>query len=103
METLAQKAVGMMKAQGLIRVVNHDLLDATLMEIDREYRSGLIRWLKEQPDRWRELLQLEATINQTCLSGDEVRLRVTLAAYKTFFEEMVLLYEKADVGLVMSP
>lgn len=89
------KALEAIQQQGE-RVINHDLLDSTMLEIGRHYKPGLIRWIREHPDRWRELLQVESTINQTALSGDEGGLTAALAAYRAFFKEMITLFEEAE-------
>jgi len=104
MRPLAQKAVGMMKAQGLIRVVNHDLIDRTLREIGREYKPGLIQWLKSQPDRWSRLLQVENRINRAALTGNKEGLTAALADYRAFFKEMVNLHvSTGEQGELFTP
>jgi len=65
------------------------LIDNALQEIAKEYRPGLLVWLKRQPDRWRQLLTLEDRINQTALSKDDPGLKTMLQAYKDFFQEML--------------
>lgn len=67
-------------------------IDDALAEIAKEYRPGLLAWLKSQPDRWSRLLQLEDAINQTTLTGEGAGLRAALAAFKTFIKEMVAAY-----------
>jgi len=88
MRPLAQKALKAIQEQrGWI--VNHDLLDVTLQEIGRQYKPGLIRWIREHPDRWRQLITLESRINETALSkDDEIVLKDALSDYREFFEEM---------------
>lgn len=68
------------------------LIDGTLAGVAKEYRPGLLAWLKSQPDRWSRLLQLEDHINRTTLAGDEEGLKEALAAYKAFFREMLERY-----------
>lgn len=72
------------------------LIDATLVEIAGEYQPGLLMWVKSQPDRWNRLLQLEDAINRTTLAGDGAGLKEALAAYKTFFTEMVEAFEMSN-------
>jgi hypothetical protein len=85
------KALEAIQKQGG-RVVNHDLLDATLREIGREYKPGLIRWIRHDSGQWSKFLALEDDINRTTLSGDEDELREALAAYQTFFQGLLKAY-----------
>jgi len=71
-------------------------IDQTLHEINKGYRPGLIRWLREHPDRWRRLLDFESRINEVTLMNDEVGLKCALSDYREFFEEMTALYVKGD-------
>jgi hypothetical protein len=80
------KALSTMQQQGG-RVVDHDLLDATLQEIGETYRSGFIGWLKEDRSRWRRLLTLEDQINQAAPAKDERGMTAALEAYGRFFSE----------------
>jgi hypothetical protein len=93
-EKILQRAKG-----GNQRTVNqnHDLLDTTLMEIGRQYKPGLIRWLRTHPDRWRQLLALESRINEVVLSKEDgSTLKDALSDYRSFFEEMVKQYVEGD-------
>jgi len=78
------------------RIVNHDLLDATLREIGKEYRPGLIRWIRHDSGQWSKFLALEGAINQTTLAGDDPGLKAALRAYKDFFREMLEQYEMSS-------
>jgi hypothetical protein len=89
------KALETMQQQGG-RVINHDLLDATLREIGETYRPGLISWIKEDRSRWRRLLTLEDRINQAALSKDDPGLKTVLSAYKDFITEMLKAFEMAN-------
>lgn len=73
----------------------NSLIDDALVQIAKEYRPGLLAWMKRQPGRWARLLGLEDAINKAALAGDETGLRAALAAYKIFFTEMIGLYQKA--------
>ncbi len=94
MRPLAQKALEAIQKRGG-RIVNHDLLDATLLEINRAYQPGFLMWLKSQPDRWAILPSLEGGINQAALAKDEAGLTAALSAYRSFFKEMVTAYQEA--------
>ena len=72
------------------------LIDNALQEIAKEYKVGLLVWLKRDPDRWRQLIALESRINEVALVQDEVVLRNALSDYREFFVEMVELYVKGD-------
>jgi hypothetical protein len=76
--------------------MDRSLIDATLVEIGRDYKPGLLMWLRSHPDGWARLLQLETTINSTTLAGDEPGLRVALQTYKDFIMEMGKLFEEAN-------
>lgn len=77
------------------KVVNFDLIESTLGEIGKKYRSGLIRWIREEPGRWNRLLQMEGKINQAVLSKDEVMLKDVLSEYRDYFSGMVEVYGKS--------
>jgi hypothetical protein len=68
--------------------IDFDLIETTLKEIGKDYRPGLIRWIREEPDQWTRLLALEDGINRAALSEDEIILRDALSEYRGFFEEM---------------
>jgi len=70
-----------------------DLIETTLREIGKEYRPGLIRWIREESDRWNRLLLLEDRINQATLSKDDPGLKAALSAYKDFIMEMLKSFE----------
>jgi hypothetical protein len=63
------------------------LIDETLREINRNYKPGLLPWLKRKPEQWGKIQELEARINQTALKQDKNGLTVALEAYKRFFPE----------------
>ena len=72
-------------------------IDDTLVEIGRDYKPGLLAWLKGYPSRWRQMLDLECRINQVALSQeDEISLRDVLKDYRLFFQEMTNLYVKGS-------
>jgi len=96
MRPLAQKALKAIQEQGGW-IVNHDLLDVTLQEIGRQYKPGLIGWIRERPDRWQQLIALESRINEVALAQIEVVLREALKAYHLFFEEMMMAYETSNI------
>jgi hypothetical protein len=82
------KALETMQKQG-DGTINTNLIESTLMEIGKEYKPGLIRWIRECPDLWRQLIALESRINETALSkDDETILKDALSDYREFFEEM---------------
>lgn len=92
MRPLVKKALEAIRKQGG-RVIDHARIEATLREIGKEYRPGLIRWIKEQPDQWGRLLTLEDQINKAALVRDEIMLTGALSEYRDFFTEMVNWYE----------
>jgi len=78
------KALKTMQKQGG-GMINTNLIESTLMEIGKEYKPGLIRWIRERPDLWRQLIALESRINETALSkDDEITLRDALSDYREF-------------------
>ncbi len=93
MRPLARKAIEAIEKQGG-RVVDPDRIETTLREIGKEYRPGLIRWIREKPDRWTRLLALEDRINRAALAGDHAVLEGVLSEYRAFFSEMVEVYGK---------
>lgn len=93
MRPLARKAAEMLQQQGG-KAINFNLIESTLRQIGGEYRSGLIRWIRDQPERWTQLLQLEDGINQAALAKDEEGLKDALSEYRTFFEEMLKFYSR---------
>ena len=97
MGELARKALEMIKAQGG-RVVDTVLIERTLQEIGKEYKPGLLAWIRTEyrHSKWKELLQLEDQINGAALAGDEKGLRAALEAYKIFFREVISIYERAE-------
>jgi len=90
------KALKTMQKQGG-GMINTDLIESTLMEIGKGYRPGLIRWIRERPDRWQQLIALESRINEVALAQIEVVLREALKAYHLFFEEMMMAYETSNI------
>jgi hypothetical protein len=97
MGELARKALEMIKARGG-RVVDIDLIKKTLQEIGKEYKPGLLAWIRTEyrHSRWKEMLSLEDEINRTTLAGDETGLKAALSTYKAFFQEVLEIYEKAE-------
>lgn len=93
MGELAKKALKVIREQGG-RVVNMDLIESTLKEMGKEYRPGLLGWIREDRERWRRLLTLEDRINQAALAKDEEGLKDALSEYRTFFEEMLKFYSR---------
>ncbi len=94
MRPLARKALENIQRQGG-RGVNVALIETTLLEIGKEYRPGLIRWIREKPDRWTQVLALEDRINRAALAGDDAVLEGVLSEYRAFFSEMVEVYGRA--------
>ncbi|MBS3919088.1 MAG: hypothetical protein KG012_09375 [Deltaproteobacteria bacterium] len=76
--------------------MDNSLIDGCLEEIGKGYRPGLLPWLKQQPARWRRLLNLEDAINKAALGGGQVGLTAALSEYKDFFREMVTAYEMSN-------
>ena len=70
------------------------LIDIALREIAKEYKPGLLAWLKWHSDQWNRLLQLEDRINQAALAKYEEGLKDALSEYRTFFEEMLKFYSR---------
>lgn len=66
----------------------NSLIDDCLKEIAKEYKPGLLAWLKKQPDLWVRVLDLEGRINQAALSNNETGLKQELSEYKAFLFAM---------------
>ena len=99
------KALETMQKQGG-RIVNHDLLDATLREIGKGYQPGLIGWIKGNPDRWTVLLTLEGRVNEKALGGNIEGLREALNEYQSLILTMVkefTLKEQRSFNFVERP
>ena len=79
--------------------VDRSPIDDTLSQIAKDYKPGLLPWMKHHhPDRWAHLLELEAEINAATLAGNESGLKPALKAYRTFFSESLRMYgERAHV------
>lgn len=84
------KALEAIQQQG-IPVSYFHLVETTLHEIGRQYQPGLIKRIKEDTGKWKELLQLEDRINH---AGDVVTLKNALSDYREFFLEMAEAYGK---------
>lgn len=97
MGELARKALEMIKARGG-RAIDTDLIKRTLQEIGKEYKPGLLPWIRTEyrHTHWEEMFTLEDAVNKAALAGDEAGLKEALSAYRTFFREMVELYERAE-------
>jgi hypothetical protein len=93
MRPLARKALETIRNQGG-RVVNFDLIETTIQGIGKDYQPGLIRWIKEQPNQWTILLELEGNINKASIAKDEVSLTRALTDYQVFFSEMIKLFQE---------
>lgn len=93
MRPLAKKALEAIQKRGG-KVVNTDLIETTLKEIGKEYKPGLIEWIKGNPDRWAMLLTLEDRINQAALCKDEGRLGSALSEYQSFFSRIGKDFQK---------
>jgi hypothetical protein len=93
MRPLARKALEMIQAQGG-RVHDMDVIERTLQEIGKQYRPGLIRWIRHDSGRWPEFLELEGSINAAALANDKKELAGALSAYRSFFSEVMEGYEK---------
>lgn len=97
MGELAKKALKALQEQGG-RNIDTDLIKKTIQEIDKEYKPGLLAWIRTEyrHSRWEEMFRLEDAVNKAALAGDETGLRAALAAYKTFFKEMADAYSKGE-------
>jgi len=90
------KALETMQQQGW-KVVNTDLIKSTLLEIGKEYRSGLVGWIKtNRPEDWAGILTLEEEINQAALSGNMESLKQNLSNYKELILGAVEIFETAS-------
>jgi hypothetical protein len=70
------------------------LIDTTLREINKEYKPGLLLWIKKsRPEEWARMLLLEEGINQAALSGDGTGLKQTLSNYKELLLGIVEIFE----------
>ena len=91
MRPLARKALEAIRAHGG-RVINHDLIERTLLEIGREYKPGLLAWIRTDQNRWGRLLDLEDRINRATKSEDEGALTRALGEYRDFLSGMLKSY-----------
>ena len=82
MGELAKKALKMLRVQGG-RVIDTNLVERTLREIGKEYRPGLLSWIRTtyRHTKWREMIALEDQINAATLAGNQLRLEQGLAEH----------------------
>ena len=72
----------------------NSLIDTTLREIGREYKPGLLMWIKKsRPEEWARMLTLEQGINQAALRGDMESLKQGLSNYKELILGAVEVFE----------
>lgn len=75
----------------------NSLIDSTIREINKEYKPGLLPWIKSSgPENWARMLSLGGRINQDALSKDEVMLKDALSDYRGFFSGMMKVYGKGE-------
>ena len=68
--------------------------DITLGEISKEYKPGLLSWIKkDRPMEWAMMLTLEEKINPPALKGNIENLKDALSNYKKFILGMVKVFE----------
>jgi len=66
------------------------LIDQTLEEINREYKSGAIAWMKERkPREWIRVLPFEAEVNEAVLKRDIKAVQKVLAEYRALMLTMI--------------
>lgn len=74
------------KGEEIIEKNPHALIDRTIQEINKEWESGALEWIKvNRPDEWEKMLAIENEINRMALAGDIDGLRKALEAYKKLF------------------
>ena len=72
------------------------LIEQTLQEIGKDYRPGLVRWMRRESGQWSRFLTLEDEINAATFVADEQRLKDALSRYQGFFDEMLNVFEKGE-------
>lgn len=61
----------------------HTLIDQTIREINKEWESGALEWIKvNRPDEWGKILAIEGKINSMALGGNIEGLREALSEYQ---------------------
>jgi hypothetical protein len=62
---------------------HHALIDRTLQEINKEWESGALEWIRvSRPDKWGEMVTLEGRVNELALEGNLKGLREALDEYQ---------------------
>lgn len=78
-----------------------NIISSTLMEIDQNYHPGTLSWLKKsRPREWREMIALEAEIDQAALSNEKTKLQKALKSYQDLISSAVTAFRipKGDTG-----
>jgi hypothetical protein len=82
----------------------HTLIDQTIREINKEWESGALEWIKvNRSDEWGKILTLEQRVDEMAFRGDLDGLRGALNSYRelilTMVEEFKSLKEKKAQGM----
>jgi len=68
----------------------HTLIDQTIREINKEWESGALEWIKvNRSDVWRKILALEGRVNEMALGSNLKGPREALGEYQGLILTMV--------------
>lgn len=68
----------------------HTLIDQTIREINKEWESRALEWIKvNRPEEWGKILAIEGKINSMALGGNIEGLREALNNYRGVILPMV--------------
>ena len=73
---------------------NHNSTEEILRDIFKLCNRGMRTWLKQYPDRWATLLELESKLDHVVFETEGAN--KVLATYRTFLEEMTQIYESGE-------
>ena len=73
---------------------SHNSIEDTLRDIFELCNRGMRTWLKQSPDRWATLLELESKLDHVVFETEGIK-RI-LATYRSFLEEMTSVYESGE-------
>jgi hypothetical protein len=73
--------------------MDEDEAKTTLQSIDRNYKPGMLAWLKvKRPGDWQKMIAIEAEINRAAIQGNEAELIIALDEYEGFVLGMVKMF-----------
>ncbi len=97
MGELAKKVISSWGLDPTLEITTNSLIRKTLEEINREYKSGTIAWMKEsKPQEWTRVLALEGEVNEAVLKRDIKAVQKALAEYKTLMLAAIREFSVTD-------